>query len=72
MQNLVVFIQPSQARFNISAKAATLYLNRFCIDEDSACEVSGVYYLKSSEEPLNLTLPQKAKGETTFITSSPT
>ena len=64
MQNLVVFIQPSKDNFNISTKAATLYLNRFCIEEDSACELSGIYYLKSSEEPLNFALSQKAKGKT--------
>ena len=62
MQNLVVFIEPSEDASNISLKAAMLYLNRFCIDEESACESSGVYYLKS-EEPLNITLKQKEKGK---------
>ena len=61
MQNLVVFIEPSDDASNISARAAILYLNRFCIDEESSCELSGVYYLKS-EEPLNFTLKQKEKG----------
>ena len=64
MQNLVAFIQPSKDAFKISGKAARLYLNRFCIDEDAACELSGIHYLKSSEEPLNSTLPKKTKGET--------
>ena len=64
MQNLVVFIQSSKDDFDISAKAATLYLNRFCIDEDSACELSGIYYLKPSKEPLNFTLSEKTKGKT--------
>ena len=63
MQNLVVFIEPSEDASNISYKTATLYLNRFCIDEDAACELSGVYYLKS-EEPLNFTLKRKAKSKT--------
>ena len=62
MQNLVVFIEPSEDASNISSKAAMLYLNLFCIDEESACESSGVYFLKS-EEPLNFTLKQKAEGE---------
>ena len=62
MQNLVVFIEPSEDDSNISAKAAMLFLNRFCIGEESACELSGVYYLKS-EEPLNFTLKQKVKGK---------
>ena len=62
MQNLVVFIEPSEDASNISLKAGMLYLNRFCIDEESACESSGVHYLKS-EEPLHFTLKQKAEGE---------
>ena len=62
MQNLVVFIEPSEDASNISSKAAKLYLNRFCIDEEAACEVSGVYYLKS-EEPLRITLKRKAEGK---------
>ena len=61
MQNLVVFIEPSKDASNISFKAAILYLNRFCIDEEAACELSGVYYLKT-EEPLNITLKRKPKG----------
>ena len=61
MQNLVVFIESAEDASNISSKAAMLYLNRFCIDEESACELSGVYYLKS-DEPLHFTLKQKKKG----------
>ena len=62
MQNLVVFIEPSDDTSNISLKAGKLYLNRFCIEEDAACELSGVYYLKT-EEPLNFTLKRKAKSK---------
>ena len=67
MKNLVVFIEPSEDASNISLKAAKLYLNRFCIDEGAACELSGVYYLKS-EEPLRITLKLKpeGKGKTIF------
>ena len=68
MQNLVVFIEPSEDDSNISLKAGKLYWNRFCIDEESACELSGVYYLKS-EEPLRITLKQKAEGEGKAILS---
>ena len=68
MQNLVVFIEPSEDASNISAKAAKLYFNRFCIDEESACELSGVYYLES-EEPLNFTLKQKVEGKGKAILS---
>ena len=62
MQNLVVFIEPSDDTSNISLKAGKLYLNRFCIEEDAACELSGVYHLKT-EEPLNFTLKRKAQGK---------
>ena len=68
MQNLVVFIEPSEDASNISAKAAILYVNRFCIDEKSACELSGVYYLES-EEPLFITLKQKEEGKSKAILS---
>ena len=68
MQNLIVFIEPSEDASNISSRAAILYLNRFCIDEESACELSGVYYLKS-EEPLRITLKEKAEGEGKAILS---
>ena len=67
-QNLVVFTEPSEDASNISAKAGKLYFNRFCINEDAACELSGVYYLKS-EEPLRITLKQKAKGRGMTILS---
>ena len=62
MQNLVVFIERSNDASNISCKAARLYLNRFCIDEDAACEISGVCYL-NLEEPLYFTLKQKTEGK---------
>lgn len=52
MQNLIVFMEPSEDLENISVKAGKLYLNRFCIDEDSACELSGVYYLKESSREM--------------------
>ena len=62
MQNLVVFMEASKDESNISSKAGKLYFNRFCIEEDAAFELSGVYYLKS-EEPLRITLKRKAKGK---------
>ena len=46
MQNLIYFMTPSQDAEDISWKAGNLLLNRFCIDEDAACELSGVYNLK--------------------------
>ena len=63
MQNLVIFMEPSDDSLNISSKFGKLYLNRLCIDEEAACELSGVYYL-NSEEPLNFALKYKAEGKT--------
>jgi len=45
MQNLVVLMEPSVSAWNISMKGADMMLNRFCVDEDAAFEVSGVHYL---------------------------
>ena len=52
MHNLIVFMEPSEDLENISLKAGMLYLNRFCIDEDAAVELSGVYYLKKTSKKL--------------------
>ena len=47
MQNLFVFIEPSEVAY-ISSKPGNMILNRFCIDEDAAFELSGINYLKKS------------------------
>ena len=46
MQNLVVILEPSEEAFINCLKVGEMILNRFCIDEDAAFELSGVYYLK--------------------------
>ena len=46
MQNLVVFMEPSENAFEISLEGGNMILSRFCIDEDAAFELSGVYSLK--------------------------
>ena len=46
MQKLVVFLEPSEDASNISMKGGNMILNRFCIDEDAAFELSGVNYLE--------------------------
>ena len=46
MKNLVVFMKPPVKANEISIKAGNLYVNRFCIDEDAAFELSGVYYFE--------------------------
>ena len=51
LQNLVVLMEPSDRARNISLKAGNMILNRFCIDEDAAFELSEVNYLKRNEGP---------------------
>ena len=47
MQNLVVLMEPSEEAWDTSLKGGNMILNRFCIDEDAAFELSGVNFLKS-------------------------
>ena len=49
MHNVILLIEPSKDPWNISLKAGYLFLNRFCIEEDLAFEISGVYFLKKSD-----------------------
>ena len=48
MQNLVVLMEPSERAYDTPLKGGNMILNRFCIDEDAAFELSGVNYLKKS------------------------
>ena len=53
-QNLVVLMEPSKEGYRNSLKGGNMFLNRFCIDENAAFELSGVLYLeKSSDEIIN-------------------
>ena len=45
MQNLVFLMDPSDRAWETSLKSGNMILNRFCIDEDAAFELSGVSYL---------------------------
>jgi len=82
MKNLILLMEPSKDAHNISLKGGRLFFNRFCIDEDAACELSGVYYLKESSTKLamiakyadrseQLQAETKSKGENTAIADSP-
>ena len=46
MQNLVVFMEPYEDAWGTPLKGGNMILNRFCIDEDAAFELSGVNSLK--------------------------
>ena len=54
MQNLIVFMERSKDAHDISWMGGKFFFNRLCIDEDAACELSGVYYLKESSTRLAL------------------
>ena len=53
MHNIVALLEPSEENWNNNVKAGKMYLNRFLINEDAACELSGVYYLKESPYSAN-------------------
>ena len=43
MQNIIVLMDQPKSSFDISFKAGIMCLNRFCIDEDAAFEIIGIY-----------------------------
>ena len=52
MQNLVVLMERSEEAYETPLKGGNMFLNRFCIDEDAAFELSGVYYLKKTSKDI--------------------
>ena len=48
MQNLVVFMEPSEDASDTPLKGGNMILNRFSIDEDAAFELSGVNSLEKT------------------------
>ena len=59
MQNLVVLMEPSNHAYDSHLKGGNMILNRFCIDEEAAFELSGVHYLKQSPRYFS----EKEKGK---------
>ena len=54
MHNLIVLINPSEKAWDTPLKVGKMILNRFCIAEDDAFELSGVYnFRKSSMKIIN-------------------
>ena len=45
-------MQPSENGFDVSLKGGNMILNRFCIDEDAAFELSGVNYFKKPSQKI--------------------
>ena len=50
MQNVVILVNPRKEAYDISSKAVNMYMNRFCIDEEAAFEISGVNYLEDKNK----------------------
>ena len=61
MQNLVVLMEPSEHADDIAIKGGNMLLNRFCIDEYAAFELSGVNRLKKTSRALKLGNSEKRK-----------
>ena len=76
MQNLVILMEPSEHACLNDMKTGNMILNRFCIDEDAAFELSGVNYLKKlsfdlrNGESIKFKVKRKVKGkEYSFLRS---
>ena len=76
MQNLVVLMEPSEDAWRTPLKGGNMILNRFCIDEDAAFELSGVNYLKKYSDDMRtggsikFKVKRKVKGkEYSFLRS---
>ena len=52
-QDLVVLMEPSELAYEVSLKSGNMFLNRFCIDEDAAFELSGVNYFKKPYQKID-------------------
>ena len=69
MQNLVFFMESDEKVYRTPLKGGNMILNRFCIDEDAAFELSGVYFFEKSSEyiegmyGLEYDLKRKEKGK---------
>ena len=67
MQNLVVFMEPFEFAYDTPVKAGNMILNRFCIDEDAAFELSGISSLKTFSSDMikksQFELKRKEKGK---------
>ena len=63
VQNLVILMEPSDDAYDVSLKGGDMCLNRFCIDEDAAFELSGVNYLKKSSYESGYTTDMESKGK---------
>ena len=66
MQNLVVLMDPPKRTDLMSLKVGNMCLNRFCIDEDAAFELSGVNYLEKYSKDMEYEDEQEKGKEYSF------
>ena len=60
MTTLIFIINPAKHKDDISSKCGMMYLNRLCIDEDAAFELSEVFtWNQTTEEIANCIWPLK-------------
>ena len=52
MQNVIVLNEANYVAYDVSSQYGNMCLNRFCIDEDAAFELSGVNYLTKSSNDI--------------------
>ena len=55
-------MEPSHTAWNVSLKAGNMFLNRFCIDEDAAFELSGINYIQKSVQKSSVESEEKGKN----------
>ena len=53
MQNLVLLVGLPEDEYDITMKAVNMCMNRFCIDEDAAFELNGVYGMEMPSQTFN-------------------
>ena len=61
MQNLVFLMGQPDGADDISLKGGIMCMNRFCIDEDAAFELTGVWYIKKSYNDISSSIEAKGK-----------
>ena len=49
-QNIILYKEAADNPWNTPSKIANIFINRFVIDEDLACEIIGTYNLSNNDE----------------------
>ena len=57
-QNIILYKESAENPWNTPSKIANIFLNRFVIDEDLACEIIGTYILSNNDTDIQLKVSQ--------------